>query len=165
MGGYCSDPETRRPHVWCLSAKDGLPVWRSEPLPTSIAVVTIAPEFLFVRSHGSKSFLLDKQTGKTLATLDVRGHRCSRLTLAGRYLLGPNLDIIDLANPQDFKLLSSGPRLDPSECIGAIASNGRVFYTGQGGGLQVSLAPAADNPTGQQCFWVTEVMAADDGSG
>ena len=64
--------------------------------------------------------------------------------MTGRYLLGPNLDVIDLGNPQDIKLLSTGPRLDPSECIGAIASNGRVFYTGHGGGLQLCLAPAAD---------------------
>ncbi|MGI6415480.1 MAG: PQQ-binding-like beta-propeller repeat protein [Thermoguttaceae bacterium] len=144
VGGYCADAETGRPHVSCLDAKDGSLVWRSEPLPTSIHVVAIAPAFLFVHTHGSKNFLLDKQTGKTLAKFEIDGYRCSRLTLTGRYLLGPNLDVIDLGNPQDVKLLSTGPRLDPSECIGATASNGRVFYTGHGGGLQVSLAPPAD---------------------
>jgi outer membrane protein assembly factor BamB len=150
LGGYCSDPETRRPHVWCLNAKDGSLVWRSDPLPTSTSVVSIAPEFLFVHTHGSQNFLLDKQTGKTLATFAIKGHRCSRLTLTGRYLLGPNLDVIDLGNPQDIKLLSTGPRLDPSECIGATASNGRVFYTGHGGGLQISLAPPADEPAAEK---------------
>jgi hypothetical protein len=35
--------------------------------------------------------------------------------------------------------LNTGPRLDPSECIGACVSNGRIFYTGHGGGLQVAL--------------------------
>jgi hypothetical protein len=112
--------------------------------------VSIAPEFLFVHTHGSQNFLLDKQTGKTLATFAIKGHRCSRLTLTGRYLLGPNLDVIDLGNPQDIKLLSTGPRLDPSECIGATASNGRVFYTGHGGGLQISLAPPADEPAAEK---------------
>ena len=31
-----------------------------------------------------------------------------------------------------------GCGLDPSQCVGAIVSNGRIFYTGHGGGLQVS---------------------------
>jgi len=143
VGGYCRDPETRNRHVSCLSAKDGSLVWHSEPLPSSIQVVTIAPKFLFVHSHGSKSHLLDKQTGKILATLN-EGYKCSRFTLSGSYLLGPNLDITDLSNPQDIKLLWTGPRLDPSECIGGIASNGRVFYTSHAGGLQASLISTAE---------------------
>jgi hypothetical protein len=28
--------------------------------------------------------------------------------------------------------------MDPSECIGACVSNGRIFYTGHGAGLQAS---------------------------
>ena len=143
VGGYCRDPETRRAHVWCLSAKDGSLIWRSEPLPSSIQVVTIGPEFLFAHAHGSKSHLLDKQTGKILTTLN-EGYKCSRFTLAGSYLLGPNLDVTDLSNPRDIKLLWTGPRLDPSECIGGIASNGRVYYTGHAGGLQASMTSAAE---------------------
>jgi hypothetical protein len=64
--------------------------------------------------------------------------------LAGNTLLGPNLDVIDLSDPQDIELLWTGPRLDPSECIGGIASNGRVFYTGHAGGLQASMIFAAE---------------------
>ncbi|MGB2807866.1 MAG: hypothetical protein WBC22_09005, partial [Sedimentisphaerales bacterium] len=51
---------------------------------------------------------------------------------------GSNMDIYDLSNLNDVKLLSTGPRLDPSECIGTVVSNGRIFYTCHGGGLQVS---------------------------
>jgi len=142
VGGYCRDPETRAGHVWCLSAKDGSLVWRSDPLPSSIAVVTIGPQFLFAHAHGRKSHLLDKQTGKILTTLN-EGYKCSRFTLAGSYLLGPNLDITEVSNLREIRLLGTGPRLDPSECIGGIASNGRVFYTCHAGGLQASLISAA----------------------
>jgi outer membrane protein assembly factor BamB len=143
VGGYCRDPETRRPHVWCLDADDGSLVWRSEPLPSSIQVVTIALDFLFVHSHGSRSYLLDKRSGKILTTLN-QGYKCSRFTLSGNYLLGPNLDVVDLSDPRAIRLLSTGPRLDPSECIGGIASNGRVFYTCHAGGLQASLISASE---------------------
>ena len=48
------------------------------------------------------------------------------------------MDVHDFADPRSPKLLATGPRLDPSECIGAVVSNGRIYYTGQGGGLQAS---------------------------
>jgi hypothetical protein len=54
------------------------------------------------------------------------------------------MDVYDLSNLGDARLLSTGPRLDPSECIGACVSNGRIFYTGHGGGLQASLLCGAD---------------------
>jgi hypothetical protein len=70
----------------------------------------------------------------------------SFLSVASCVSTGNDGTHFDPKNPHDVQLLSTGPRLDPSECIGAIASNGRVFYTGHGGGLQISLAPAADQP-------------------
>ncbi|MFH1883335.1 MAG: hypothetical protein ABIL62_11560 [Planctomycetota bacterium] len=33
-------------------------------------------------------------------------------------LLGSNMDIYDLSDVDNVKLVSSGPRLDPSECVG-----------------------------------------------
>jgi hypothetical protein len=48
------------------------------------------------------------------------------------------MDIYDLSDVDDIELVSSGPRLDPSECIGMVVSNGRIFYTCHGGGMQVS---------------------------
>jgi hypothetical protein len=52
--------------------------------------------------------------------------------------LGPRKHI-----PLDPKLVWTSPRLDPSECIGGTAANGRIFYTGHAGGLQTSLIPAS----------------------
>jgi hypothetical protein len=33
--------------------------------------------------------------------------------------------------------VSSGPCVDVRECVGGVVSNGRIFYTSQGSGLQV----------------------------
>lgn len=71
----------------------------------------------------------------------AKGYKCTRFTLSEPYLLGSNLDIFDLSDPARAGLVSTGPRLDWSECVGATVSNGRVFYTAHGGGLQISLAP------------------------
>jgi len=56
---------------------------------------------------------------------------------------------------EDTKLLTSGPRLDPSECIRACGSNGRIFYTGQGGGLQTSLVCRPETATARRP-WLSE---------
>jgi hypothetical protein len=64
----------------------------------------------------------------------TNNYKCMRFTLSDPCLLGSNLDVRDLSAGD--KLVSSGPALDPSECVGSIPSNGRLYYTGQGGGLQ-----------------------------
>jgi hypothetical protein len=48
------------------------------------------------------------------------------------------MDVYELSGDAAARLLSTGPRMDPSECIGACVSNGRIFYTGHGAGLQAS---------------------------
>ena len=53
--------------------------------------------------------------------------------------------MIDTSNGN--KLVSSGPCVDVRECVGAVVSNGRIFYTSQGSGLQVSQVCAADAQT------------------
>jgi hypothetical protein len=134
-------------HVWCLDAKDGSLIWQSDPLSEAIHVPTIGPALVFIQAQYKNGYLLDKETGKILATL-TPGYKCSRFTMAGSHLLGPAMDVIDLSNPASIKLVSSGPRLDPSECIGACVSNGRLFYTGHGAGLQACqvYGPEADGP-------------------
>lgn len=47
------------------------------------------------------------------------------------------MDIVDTSNGT---LVSSGPSIDPNACVGSLVSNGRIFHTSQGGGLQASLA-------------------------
>jgi hypothetical protein len=148
FGGYNPPAGSQGRHVWCLDAKDGSLVWQSEPLQEAIHVATIGPDFIFIHAQYKNGYLLDKHSGKILATL-TPGYKCSRFTLAGCYLMGPAMDVVDLSDPHSIQMLSSGPRLDPSECIGACVSNGRVFYTGQGGGMQacqVSRAEAVAPP-------------------
>lgn len=124
--------------VWCIDAQNGSLIWKSDPMRYVTHVVTIAPTFLFVHDQYRNGSFLDKETGKIVKTL-AQGYKCTRFTFSQPYLLASNMDIHDLSNMNDIELVSSGPRLDPSECIGAVVSNGRIFYTCHGGSLQVSM--------------------------
>lgn len=137
VGGYNrprADTEDR--YVWCLDARDGSLIWQSDPLSMAIQVVTLGREFLFAHVQYKHSYLLAPDTGDILCTY-TNNYKCTRFTLSEPYLLGSNLDVRDLSN--NDRVISTGPALDPSECVGAIPSNGRLFYTGQGGGLQCCL--------------------------
>jgi len=136
LGGY-NKLEGGQSLVWCVDARNGSLIWKSDPVREAIHVVTIGPRFLFVHAQYRNGFLIDKDTGKILTTL-TKGYKCTRFTLSEPYLLASNMDIYDLSNTGDIELVSSGPRLDPSECIGTVVSNGRIFYTCHGGGMQVS---------------------------
>ena len=116
-------------------------MWQSEPLSRAIHVVTIGERFLFTHSQYRNAFLLDKAAGKIEATL-MKGYRCTRFTISEPYLLGSNMDIYDTSN--GVKLVSSGPAVDVLQCIGAFASNGRVYYTTNGGGMQLSMRCGAE---------------------
>jgi len=146
LGGY-NKLEGGNSLVWCIDARDGSLIWKSEPVREAIHVTTIGPRFLFVHAQYNNGFLLDKNTGKILSTL-TQGYKCTRFTLSEPYLLGSNMDVYDLSEMDNIKLLSSGPRLDPSECVGAVVSNGRIFYTCHGGGLQACqvCGPQAPSP-------------------
>jgi len=135
LGGY-NKLEGGNSLVWCVDARDGSMIWKSEPVREAIQVVTIGPRFLFVHAQYQNGFLLDKDTGKILQRL-TQGYKCTRFTLSEPYLLGSNMDLYDLSNTNDVELVSTGPRLDPSECVGAVVSNGRIFYTCHASGLQV----------------------------
>ncbi len=142
MGGYSRvDDKTNR--VWCLSAKDGSLIWQSDPVDRAIHVITVGDRFLFTHAQYNNGYLIDKQTGKILHTL-TKGYKCTRFTLSEPYLLGANMDVYDLSDPADIKLLSTGPAVDPSQCLGAIVSSGRIFYTSHGSGLQISQVYGAE---------------------
>ncbi len=134
LGGYAPAHQQRNRRVWCLDARDGSLIWESDPLVQAIHVVTVCPEFLFTCGQSKDGYLIDKQTGKILTTL-TKFYRCTRHTFSDPYLLGVNMDIFDTSKG---KLVSSGPSIDPNACIGAVVSNGRIFHTSQGGGLQLS---------------------------
>jgi outer membrane protein assembly factor BamB len=124
-------------HVWCLNAKDGALVWKSDPLLGVLQVTTVGPRFLFVHAQYRQGYVLDKDTGKII-TIMSHPYKCTRFTLSEPYILGPNLDLLDLTDPKSPKLVATGPRLDPSECVASVVSNGRLFYTALSSGLQVS---------------------------
>jgi hypothetical protein len=109
----------------------------------AIHVVTVGERFLFTHAQYQNGYLIDKETGKILRTL-AKGYKCTRFTLAGPYLLGANMDVHDLSDPADIRLLSTGPAIDPSQCVGALVSNGRIFYTAHGSGLQLSMVYGED---------------------
>jgi outer membrane protein assembly factor BamB len=137
LGGYNRPNEkTNNRYVWCLDARNGSLIWRSEPVAKAVNVVTIGRDFLFTHaSTGKPSYLIGKDSGKILSSFD-EGYACTRFTLSEPYLIGANMDMIDTSNGN--KLVSSGPCVDIRECVGAVVSNGRIFYTSQGSGLQLS---------------------------
>jgi outer membrane protein assembly factor BamB len=135
LGGY-NPVEGKTNVVWCLDARDGSLVWKSEPVSRAIHVVTADERFLFTHSQYEKGYRIDRETGKILSTL-VPGYRCTRFTFSEPYLLGPNLSLFDLSRGSE--LASCGPAIDPMQCIGAFASNGRIFCTTNAGGLQACL--------------------------
>lgn len=59
------------------------------------------------------------------------------------FILGANMDMIDLS--QSGKLVSTGPAIDSRECLGAVVSNGRIFYTSQASGFIVSQTYGPDS--------------------
>jgi outer membrane protein assembly factor BamB len=142
LGGY-NKMRQGNSLVWCVDARDGSLIWESEPVREAIQVVTVGDRFLFVHAQYRNGYLLDKATGKILTTL-AAGYKCTRFTWSEPYLLGSNMDVHDLSQIDDIKLISTGPRLDPSECIGSVVSNGRLFYTCHGGGLQASQVYGAE---------------------
>ncbi len=137
LGGY-NPVEGKTNRVWCLDAKDGSLIWKSDPLSRAIHVVTIGERYLFTHSQYYNGYAIDKQTGKILSDNLTKGYRCTRFTLSEPYLLGPNLDLFDFSDPKNVKLVSCGPPVDLLVCLGAFVSNGRIFHTTNGTGLQCS---------------------------
>ena len=134
LGGYNRPNEqTKDRYVHCLDARDGSLVWRSDPLSTIPNVVTVGEKHVFTNAYCKDGCVLDKQTGKIVSRFNY-GYACTRFTLSEPYLLGTNMDMIDLSAGN--RLVSTGPPLDPRECVGAVASNGRLFFVSQASGLQ-----------------------------
>ena len=137
LGGYNRpDLTTKNRYVTCLDARDGSLVWRSEPVASAVNVVTVGQRFLFSNASGKDCHVLDRDTGKILSRFNY-GYACTRFAVSEPYLLGANMDLIDLSDGN--KLVSSGPAVDSRECVGATVSNGRIFYTAQASGLQLSV--------------------------
>jgi outer membrane protein assembly factor BamB len=121
--------------VWCLDAKDGNLVWQSEPVTSALNVVTVGPKFIFSNALRGRGNVFDRETGAVIGTVG-HNYACCRFTLSEPYVLGANMDMIDLS--RDGRLVSTGPAIDSRECLGAVVSNGRIFYASQASGFLVS---------------------------
>jgi outer membrane protein assembly factor BamB len=136
IGGYNRAQEgTNDRYVWCLDAKDGSLVWKSDPITSALNVVSVGEKFIFSNALRGKGNVFDRRTGKVVGSVG-HNYACCRFTLSEPFVLGANMDMIDLS--QNGKLVSTGPAIDSRECLGAVVSNGRIFYTSQASGFQVS---------------------------
>jgi len=136
LGGYnAPDNKSGTRYVWCLDAKDGSLVWQSEPINKCTNVVTVGERYIFSHAYGSTTYLIDKATGR-IAQDFRKGYACTRFTVSEPYMLFSNMDVIDTT--AGCELVSTGPPIDIRECVGTVASNGRLFYTSQSSGIQAS---------------------------
>jgi outer membrane protein assembly factor BamB len=121
--------------VWCLDAKDGSLIWQSDAVTSALNVVTVGERYMFSNALRGKGNVFDIETGKVTFSI-LTNYACCRFTMSEPYVLGANMDMIDLS--QNGKLVSTGPAIDSRECLGAVVSNGRIFYTSQASGIVVS---------------------------
>jgi outer membrane protein assembly factor BamB len=136
IGGYNpADETTQDRFVWCLDARDGSLIWRSDAVTSALNVVTVGERFIFSNALRGQGNVFDRQTGQVVKRIG-HNYACCRFTLSEPFVLGANMDLIDLSD--NGKLVSTGPAIDSRECLGAVVSNGRIFYTSQASGLVVS---------------------------
>lgn len=136
IGGFNPAREdTKDRFVWCLNAKDGSLVWQSDAVTSALNVVTVGDKFIFSNALRGRGNVFDRETGKVVGGVD-HNYACCRFTMSGSFILGANMDMIDLAD--NSRLVSTGPAIDSRECLGAVVSNGRVFYASQASGIIVS---------------------------
>jgi outer membrane protein assembly factor BamB len=136
VGGFNRAKEgTNDRFVWCLNAKDGSLAWKSDAVTSALNVVTVGERFIFSNALRGKGNVFDRKTGKVVSSIG-HNYACCRFTLSEPYVLGANMDMIDLSD--DGKLVSTGPAIDSRECLGAVVSNGRIFYMSQASGFVVS---------------------------
>ena len=129
-------------HVWCLDARDGRLIWRSEAVTSALNVVSVGERFLFSNALRGRGNVFDRDTGAVVHSI-LTNYACCRFTLSEPYVLGANMDMIDLS--ADGRLVSTGPAIDSRECLGAVVSNGRIFYTSQASGFVVSQTYGPDS--------------------
>lgn len=148
-GNNRPNESTESRFVWCLDAKDGSLVWKSDPITSALNVVSVGANYIFSNALRGRGNVFDRTSGKIVGGVD-HNYACCRFTLSEPYILGANMDMIDLS--QDSRLVSTGPAIDSRECLGAVVSNGRIFYTSQASGFIVSQTYSADAPTSPSLF-------------
>ncbi len=134
-GNNRATEETQDRFVWCLNAKDGSLIWKSDAVTSALNVVSVGERFIFSNALRGKGNIFDRKTGEVHSGIETN-YACCRFTLSEPYVLGANMDMIDLSDKG--KLVSTGPAIDSRECLGAVVSNGRIFYMSQASGFVVS---------------------------
>ncbi|NQU09938.1 PQQ-binding-like beta-propeller repeat protein, partial [bacterium] len=116
VGGHnrASEATTDR-FVWCLDAGDGSLVWQSDAVTSALNVVTVGERFIFSAALRGRGNIFDRRTGKVTSSIG-HNYACCRFTLSEPYVLGANMDMIDLSD--GGKLVSTGPAIDSRECLG-----------------------------------------------
>jgi outer membrane protein assembly factor BamB len=133
---------TENRFVWCLDAATGNLIWQSDPVTSALNVVSVGERYIFSNALRGKGNVFDRESGKVTFSI-LTNYACCRFTLSEPYVLGANMDMIDLSN--EGKLVSTGPAIDSRECLGAVVSNGRIFYTSQASGFVVSQTYGAES--------------------
>ena len=110
-------------------------MWQSDPVTSALNVVSVGERFIFSNALRGKGNVFARDDGKVTFSI-LTNYACCRFTLSEPFVLGANMDMIDLSN--EGKLVSTGPAIDSRECLGAVVSNGRIFYTSQASGFVVS---------------------------
>ena len=142
LGGYNPrNGTTKDRHIWCLDSKDASVIWKSDPVPSAVNVVTVGDKFIFSNAIRAQCHVFDKATGKITYRFDL-DYNCARFTFSEPFLMGPNMDMLDLSN--GHKLVATGPAVDSRECLGSAVSNGRIFYISQASGLEMSAVCGPD---------------------
>jgi outer membrane protein assembly factor BamB len=145
LGGYNQpDESTSDRYVFCLDASDGSLIWQSDPVKSAVNAIMLGEEYLFSNASGRDGHVFDWETGRIQSRFNF-GYACTRFTMSGPYVLGANMDMIDLSKKN--ALVATGPCVDSRECVAPTVSNGRVYYTSQASGLQLCLTGAAVKPT------------------
>ena len=122
-------------YAYCIRERDGSLAWKSDAVTSALNVVTVGERFIFSNALRGKGNVFDRTTGKVINSIG-HNYACCRFTLSEPYVLGANMDMIDLSG--EGKLVSTGPAIDSRECLGAVVSNGRIFYMSQASGFVVS---------------------------
>lgn len=141
-GNNRAQENTEDRFVWCLDARNGKLLWKSDAVTSALNVVTVGERFIFSNALRGKGNVFDHQTGKVVHSI-LTNYACCRFTMSEPFVLGANMDMIDLSN--EGKLVSTGPAIDSRECLGAVVSNGRIFYMSQASGFVVSQTYGAES--------------------
>ncbi len=120
------DPMKGRMIALCGVSMHRMARWSgvSDAITSALNVVSVGEKFIFSNALRGRGNVFDRLTGKVVGGVD-HNYACCRFTLSEPYILGANMDMVDLSD--GGKLVSTGPAIDSRECLGAVVSNGRIF--------------------------------------